>query len=117
MRQIFPDSSLSALNNTTSAAGIVSSMTNQSVFTEMAEEPSLYEDQYDVKAGRWPESYNEAVLVLNSDGSISDYALYILGIEDDSVMMRFLQEYAKTRTHRLPPATAPTLRYLCGPEI
>ena len=102
VRQIFPDGSLSALNNTTSAAGIVSSMTNQSVFTEMAEEPSLYEDQYDVKAGRWPESYNEAVLVLNSDGSISDYALYILGIEDDSVMMRFLQEYAKDKNTQAP---------------
>ncbi len=102
VRQIFPDSSLSALNNTTSAAGIVSSMTNQSVFTEMAEEPSLYEDQYDVKAGRWPESYNEAVLVLNSDGSISDYALYMLGIEDDSVMMRFLQEYAKNKDTQAP---------------
>ena len=102
VRQIFPDSSLSALNNTTSAAGIVSSMTNQSVFTEMAEEPSLYEDQYDVKAGRWPESYNEAVLVLNSDGSISDYTLYILGIEDDSVMMRFLQEYAKNKNTPAP---------------
>ena len=102
VRQIFPDSSLSALNNTTSAAGIVSSMTNQSVFTEMAEEPSLYEDQYDVKAGRWPESYNEAVLVLNSDGSISDYALYILGIEDDSVMMRFLQEYARNKNTQAP---------------
>ena len=102
VRQIFPDSSLSVLNNTTSAAGIVSSMTNQSVFTEMAEEPSLYEDQYDVKAGRWPESYNEAVLVLNSDGSTSDYALYILGIEDDSVMMRFLQEYAKNKNTQAP---------------
>ncbi len=102
VRQIFPDSSLSVLNNTTSAAGIVSSMTNQSVFTEMAEEPSLYEDQYDVKAGRWPESYNEAVLVLNSDGSISDYALYMLGIEDDSVMMRFLQEYAKNKDTQAP---------------
>ena len=102
VRQIFPDSSLSVLNNTTSAAGIVSSMTNQSVFTEMAEEPSLYEDQYDVKAGRWPESYNEAVLVLNSDGSISDYTLYILGIEDDSVMMRFLQEYAKNKNTQAP---------------
>lgn len=102
VRQIFPDSSLSVLNNTASAAGIVSSMTNQSVFTEMAEEPSLYEDQYDVKAGRWPESYNEAVLVLNSDGSISDYALYILGIEDDSVMMRFLQEYAKNKNTQAP---------------
>ena len=102
VRQIFPDSSLSVLNNTTSAAGIVSSMTNQSVFTEMAEEPSLYEDQYDVKAGRWPKSYNEAVLVLNSDGSISDYALYILGIEDDSVMMRFLQEYAKDKNTQAP---------------
>ena len=43
------------------------------------ENASLYEDQYDVKAGRWPENYNECVLVLTAGGSISDFMLYTLG--------------------------------------
>ncbi len=41
MRQVYPDSTISSLSNTASAAGIVSSMTNQNVFTEMAEAPSV----------------------------------------------------------------------------
>ena len=102
VRQVYPDSTLSSLSNTASAAGIVSSMTNQNVFTEMAEAPSLYENQYDVKAGRWPENANEAILVLNADGSVSDYALYLMGVEDESVMLRFLEAYARDKNTAAP---------------
>ena len=35
-----------------------------------------FENQYDIKAGRWPENYNECVLVLTSRGNISDFLLY-----------------------------------------
>ena len=103
VRQIYPDDTISSLTNTNTAAGIVSSMSNPNIFCEMAEEPSLYQDQYDVKAGRWPESRNEAVLVLNSDGSVSDYALYLLGLEDQAIMDQFLQAYKKD-----PSTPAPT---------
>ena len=58
MRQIFPDSSLSALNSTTSAAGIISSMTNQSVFTrDWPKSLRCTKISTMSKAGRWPESY------------------------------------------------------------
>ena len=102
VRRVFPDNTLSSLNNTTTAAGIVSSMSNQNVFCEMAEEPSLYEDQYDVKAGRWPDRYDEAVLVLNADGSVSDYALYLLGLLDDAELDNFVREYTKNHNIDLP---------------
>ena len=102
VRRVFPDNTLSSLNNTTTAAGIVSSMSNQNVFCEMAEEPSLYEDQYDVKAGRWPDRYDEAVLVLNADGSVSDYALYLLGLLDDAELDNFIREYTKNHNIDLP---------------
>ena len=41
--------------------------------------------QYDVVEGRWPEAYNEVVLVLDSNNEITDMALYALGLisEDD----------------------------------
>ena len=68
VRKVFPDESnvLSSLNSGISATSIVASMSNSNVFCEMAEGPSLYEDQYDVKAGHWPKAYNEAVLVLTT---------------------------------------------------
>ena len=103
VRQIYPDGTLNSLINTNTASGIVSSLSSNSVFGEIAEEPSLYESQYDVKAGRWPEGRNEAVLVLNADGSVSDYTLYLLGLEDQSIMDQFLQAYSKD-----PNTPAPT---------
>ncbi|MGM9641841.1 MAG: FtsX-like permease family protein, partial [Eubacteriales bacterium] len=42
--------------------------------------------QYDVVEGKWPESYNEVVLVLDSNNEISDMALYALGlISEDEI--------------------------------
>ena len=41
----------------------------------MPENEQLYKGQYDVKAGRWPEKYNECVLVL-SPANMTDFLLY-----------------------------------------
>ena len=54
---------------------------------------SLYENQYDVKAGRWPQNYNECVLVLTSDGGISDFLLYTLGLRDQLELDEMIQEF------------------------
>ena len=102
VRQIYPDDTISSLTNTNTAAGLVSSMSNPNIFCEMAEEPSLYESQYDVKAGRWPEGRNEAVLVLTADGSVSDYALYLLGLEDQAIMDQFIEAYRKNQNTPAP---------------
>ena len=66
------------------------------VFFEMPEDTDLYEGQYDVKAGRWPKKYNECVLVLTPDGSMSDFLLYTLGLRDqvelDDMIKQFINE-------------------------
>ncbi len=36
--------------------------------------------QYDIVEGKWPEAYNEVVVVLDSNNEISDMALYALGL-------------------------------------
>lgn len=53
---------------------MMASMMNTSVFYQLPASDALYHSQYEVKAGRWPESYNECVAVLGADGSITDYA-------------------------------------------
>ena len=52
------------------------------VFNEMIDDQSLLDSQYDVVAGHWPTSANEAVLVLSSRGTVGDYTLYSIGALD-----------------------------------
>ena len=54
------------------------------VWTEMLDNQELLESQYDVMAGKWPESDDEVVLIVNENNEISDYSLYSLGIKDQS---------------------------------
>ena len=56
--------------------------TGMNVFYEMPGDIDMFDYQYQVKAGRWPENYDETVIVLMPDGSVSDYVLYSLGIRD-----------------------------------
>ena len=49
-------------------------------FTEMLDDRELLASQYDVVLGTWPQAADEAVLVLGTDGSISDYTLYCIGV-------------------------------------
>lgn len=59
-----------------------SSMSTTNVWSEMISNQELLEDQYDVVAGRWPESYNEVVMVVTQENEITDYELYSLGLRD-----------------------------------
>lgn len=98
IRQVHPDTSFEAmgLGSSSSSNSMMSSMMSTNVFYEMPENPDLYEGQYDVKAGRWPENYNECVLVLTSGGSMSDFMLYTMGLRDplelDEMVRQFINE-------------------------
>lgn len=98
VRQVHPDQSFSllGLGASASASGLMSSMMSTDVFHEMPDNAGLYQEQYEVKAGRWPEQYNECVVVLTSGGTISDFMLYTLGLRDsielDDMIRRFLAE-------------------------
>ena len=67
IRQVNPDKSFEALGfgSSMGSNSMMSSMMGTDVFYEMPENTSLYENQYEVKAGRWPENYNECVVVLD----------------------------------------------------
>lgn len=99
IRQVNPDKSFSAMGlGSGSSNSIMSSTMSTDVFHEMPEDADLYKDQYDVKAGRWPENYKECVLVLTSQGDISDFLQYTLGLRDgkelDDMVHKFMAEEA-----------------------
>ena len=104
IRQVNPDSTLSALgiSSSSSTNELMSSMMNTSVFYEMPQTPDLYQSQYDVKAGRWPEAYNECVLVLDSAGRVTDYALYAMGLRDNAELDKMVQQFAQNQNVTLP---------------
>ena len=58
------------------------SMSNTDVWEEMLDNEELLHSQYDVLAGKWPEAYNEVVLIVDDNNQISDYTLYTLGLKD-----------------------------------
>jgi len=87
------NTSYSSYSDISSLSLIMSMVTGMNLFYEMPENETLYEDQYDVKAGRWPESYDECVLVLTSNGTISDMVLYTLGLEDYQEYEDMLEQY------------------------
>lgn len=98
IRQVNPDRSFTALGIGTNSNTFMSSMMNTDVFYQMPENADLFQGQYDVKAGRWPQQYNECLLVLSPNGSISDFMLYTLGLRDplelDEMIEKFLADEA-----------------------
>ena len=52
------------------------------VWTELIDNATLLQSQYDLLSGSWPAAYDELVLVLDENNEISDVDLYSLGILD-----------------------------------
>ncbi|MDO4849882.1 MAG: ATP-binding cassette domain-containing protein [Coriobacteriia bacterium] len=78
--KLLPNAMTEAMS--TGMSSTVASYSGTDVFNEMIDDPELLESQYDVVAGRWAESADEAVLVLSSRGTVGDYTLYSIGALD-----------------------------------
>lgn len=73
-----------------SAFGITG--TGSEVFNEMMDNRALLEEYMDVVAGRWPEKYDECMLVLSSTGRLMDYTLYSIGYYDTEAMDKMAKD-------------------------
>ena len=89
--QVNPESSFSSLGMNSAGASSMGMSTN--VFSELPETLSLFEDQYDVKAGRWPEAADELVLVLDTKGKLLDLLAYDMGLRDHGDLEKMVNEY------------------------
>ena len=81
--RLVPNAMTEAMSGGASSAATVSMESmGTAVFNEMIDDQSLLDSQYDVVAGHWPTSANEAVMVLSSRGTVGDYTLYSIGALD-----------------------------------
>ena len=96
-RQVNPDRSLTAigLGSADGMSGLLTAMSSTDTFHAMPAKRSLYEDQYDVKAGHWPEKWNECVLVLSSGGRVTDLSLYTMGMKDPKELEEMVRRFAE----------------------
>lgn len=83
IHQVNPSTAMSSSGLMPTASVYASSMM-PSVVSQLPASSSLYRNSYEVKAGRWPSSYNEAVLVISERGTVTDLTLYTLGMKDYS---------------------------------
>ncbi len=58
----------------------------------------LLEEQYDMLYGKWPENYDEAVLVVDQNNEISDMVLYALGLKSNSKITDDMQAFISQET-------------------
>ena len=78
--KVNPNNMFSTMMGSNSLMNSYSMMT--SVFTQMIDDISEVEDDYEVLKGRWPNNYDEMVIVLSEANNVSDLLLYSLGFRD-----------------------------------
>ena len=63
---------------------------SMNLWSQMIGNQEMLENQYDVIAGEWPDSYDEVVLVVSEYNEITDYELYALGLRDVSELQEMV---------------------------
>ena len=90
-RQVNPNEMFASMGLTSSS--MFTSAYSMNVFFELPEYSELYVDQYDIKAGKWPENSSEAVLVLTSGGLVSDFIIYTFGLRDSAELEQMIKDF------------------------
>lgn len=64
-------------------------------FNEMIDAPDIIQNQYRLIKGRWPEKYDEVIMVLSDDKHITDFMEYNLGLKDQSELQSMMEQIMK----------------------
>lgn len=70
--------------------GVGSGNMSMNLWSQMIGNQEMLENQYDVIAGEWSDSYDEVVLVVSEYNEITDYELYALGLRDVSELQEMV---------------------------
>ena len=87
------------------------------VFNELSDNTSLLKNTYDIVSGRLPKSKEEVVLIVDSYGEISDYALYAIGLKDQQELTEMTGKIMKGEKLEEPIQTSYTYDELIGTEF
>ena len=85
--------SMMSMYDTMSSMSAMGAMggTDMDAFCELLDNRELLESQYDVVAGKWPESKEELIFVISEKNYIMDTALFTLGLKDQALLKNFTE--------------------------
>ena len=72
--------------------------TNANMWTQILDNQDVLDSQYNLLAGSWPSNYDEVVLVVNKDYTITDVTLYALGLKDPSELKNIMSNLGSGNT-------------------
>ena len=106
VRQINPDTSFAAfgMGSSSYTNSLMSMSMSSDMFYEMMDS-DIVADQYDVKAGHWPEKANELVLVLSPTGRINDFLSYVMGLRDPDELKKMVKQFSDEEEVDAPDTT------------
>lgn len=58
----------------------------------------LLKEQYDLLYGKWPENYDEAILIVDQNNEISDLVLYAMGLKSNDSIADNMQSFVSQET-------------------
>ena len=91
--RVSPGSIMQSYMNSIQTAMI--SYANTDVFFQMMDNRELLQSQYKVLAGKWPDTYDELLLVLQTEDQLNDYIVYTLGLRDPQELKDMINEVMK----------------------
>ncbi|ACU93840.1 ABC-type antimicrobial peptide transport system, ATPase component [Cryptobacterium curtum DSM 15641] len=92
IKRINPSEMGGMFSNGLTGSALSVSSSGMNSFYELSDSSAVRDTQMELLEGHWPESANEAVLVLSGAGQISDYTLYSLGVYDPEEMTKMAKD-------------------------
>ena len=93
------------LGNNSEQSSMMGMGMQSDVFIELLDNRELLKSQYDVVAGSWPNAYNEVILMVNDNNEISDFALYALGLKDQTELETLLKDIMMGKSFEFTPTS------------
>lgn len=91
---------LNTMGSMQSAMGVSTPM-NQEVWIQMPDSHTLREENYQLIDGTWPSNEDEVLLSVDSNNQITDFALYSMGILDQSALVKNFQNVLDGKTDKI----------------
>lgn len=69
------------------------SRNSMKTFYKLPKNEEIYKDKFTLKFGSWPSNENEAIVITNSKGALSDFIFYSLGLRDNDELSKMLKKF------------------------
>lgn len=105
-----PDVLKQMLQDNNMAGLYESMMKSATTWSEMMDNPTLIQSQYDLLEGKWPSSAGEILVVVDRYNSIPDYNLYQMGFKSENELIYSVMEMLARQ--QLPDASPEEIKQL-----